>query len=129
MSTRAAAASRSAGRCSPRAGSPLPGDTEYWPREVRLNGAPAAIVDHDGPSLRLGPGNYTVTGRFEWSARPESLPVPSSIAIVDLTVDGQRVSQPERPDGAVWLGKRRSAEQAAAMEVQVYRLLRDEIPA
>ena len=107
----------------------LPGDAEFWPREVRLDGAPAAIVDHDGPSLRLGPGSYTVTGRFAWSARPESLPVPSSTAIVDLTVDGQRVSQPERPDGAVWLGKRRSAEQAAAMEVQVYRLLRDEIPA
>ena len=107
----------------------VPGDTEYWPRDVRLNGAPAAIVEHDGPSLRLGPGNYTVTGRFEWTVRPESLPVPSSIAMVDLTVDGQRVSQPERPDGAVWLGKRRSAEQAAAMEVQVYRLLRDEIPA
>ena len=29
----------------------------------------------------------------------------------------------------VWLGKRRSAEQAAAMEVQVYRLVQDEIPA
>ena len=28
----------------------------------------------------------------------------------------------------VWLGKRRSAEQAAAMEVQVYRLVQDEIP-
>jgi len=107
----------------------LPGDTEYWPREVRLNGAPAAIVEHDGPGLRLGPGSYTVSGRFEWSARPESLPVPFSTAIVDLTVDGQRVPQPERPDGAVWLGKRRSAEQAAAMEVQVYRLLRDDIPA
>src|SRR6185295_6566700 len=42
---------------------------------------------------------------------------------------GQRVAQPERPDDSVWLGKRRSAEQAAAMEVQVYRLLRDDIPA
>ena len=81
------------------------------------------------PSLRLAPGNYTVSGRFEWSSRPESLPLPASTAIVDLTVDGARVAQPERPDGGVWLGKRRSAEQAAAMEVQVYRLVQDEIPA
>ena len=44
-------------------------------------------------------------------------------------MDGPRVAQPERPDGGVWLGKRRSTEQAAAMEVQVYRLVQDEIPA
>jgi hypothetical protein len=97
---------------------------------VRSNGAAAAVVLHDDtPSLRLTAGNYAVTGRFEWSSRPESLPLPLSTAIVDLTVDGQRVAQPERPDGAVWLGKRRSTEQPAAMEVQVYRLVQDEIPA
>ncbi|HET9472313.1 MAG TPA: hypothetical protein VFO82_00370, partial [Steroidobacteraceae bacterium] len=107
----------------------LPGNGEFWPRDVRIEGTPAPVVDHDGPALHLRPGNYTVSGRFEWSVRPESLPVPPAVAIVDLSVDGQRVAQPERPDGAVWLGKRRSAEQAAAMEVQVYRLLRDEIPA
>ena len=28
------------------------------------------------PSLRLAPGSYTVSGRFEWSSRPESLPLP-----------------------------------------------------
>jgi len=107
----------------------LPGDAEHWPRDVRLNGAVAPVVDHGGPRLLLTRGNYTVSGRFEWSSRPESLPVSSASAIVDLTVDGQRIAQPERPDGAVWLGKRRSVEEAAAMEVQVYRLLEDQIPA
>ena len=107
----------------------LPGNSEYWPRDVRLNSAPAAVVAVDGiPSLRLGPGSYTVSGRFEWSSRPESLTLADSTAIVDLVVDGARVAQPERPDGGVWLGKRRSTEQAAAMEVQVYRLVQDEIP-
>src|SRR5512134_3672493 len=34
----------------------LPGDAEHWPRDVRLNGAPAAVVGVDEvPSLRLGP--------------------------------------------------------------------------
>ena len=107
----------------------LPGDDENWPREVRLNGAPAAVVAVDDvPSVRLAPGTYTLSGRFEWSSRPESLALPDTTAIVDLIVDGARVAQPERPDGGVWLGKRRSTEQAAAMEVQVYRLVRDEIP-
>jgi hypothetical protein len=107
----------------------LPGDLEHWPRDVRLDGAAAPVVEKDGvPSLRLAPGNHAVAGRFEWSSRPEALPVPDRTAIVDLTVDGQRVAQPERPNRAVWLGKRRTAEQAAALEVQVYRLVQDEIP-
>src|SRR5262245_38907130 len=85
----------------------LPGDTENWPRDVRLNGAAAPVVEHEGnPGLMLAPGNYTIAGRFEWSARPESLPMADSTAIVELSVDGLRVAQPERPDGAVWLGKR-----------------------
>jgi hypothetical protein len=108
----------------------LPGNSEHWPRDVKLNGTAAAVVAVDDvPSLRLKPGSYTLSGRFEWSSRPEALPLAASTAIVDLFVDGSRVAQPERPDGSVWLGKRRSAEQAAAMEVQVYRLVQDEIPA
>ncbi|HET9863680.1 MAG TPA: hypothetical protein VFP37_09585, partial [Steroidobacteraceae bacterium] len=107
----------------------LPGHSEHWPRDVRLDGAAAPVVERDGrPSLRLSAGDHIITGRFEWSARPESLPLAASTAIVELSVDGQRVGQPERPDGAVWLGKRRTAEQAAAMEVQVYRLVMDHIP-
>ena len=52
----------------------LPGNAEHWPRDVRLNGAPAAVVAVDDvPSLRLKPGSYTLSGRFEWSSRPESL--------------------------------------------------------
>ena len=108
----------------------LPGDREHWPRDVRLNGSPAPVVaGDDTPRLLLKPGSYSISGRFEWSARPEALPLPGTTAIVDLTVDGQRVVQPERPGTAVRLGKRRSAEQPAAMEVQVYRLLRDDVPA
>jgi hypothetical protein len=108
----------------------LPGSLEHWPLDVRVNGAPAAVVAVNGaPTLRLGAGNYAVSGGFTWSTRPESLPLPDLTALVDLNVDGQRVAQPERPGGAVWLGKRRSAEQPAALEVQVYRLVRDEVPA
>ncbi len=108
----------------------LPGDREHWPRDVRLNGAAAPVVAvGESPRLLLPAGTHAVSGRFEWSVRPESLPLPDNTAIVDLTVDGQRVAQPERPGNALWLGKRRSAEQPAALEVQVYRLLRDDIPA
>ena len=108
----------------------LPGNLEHWPLDVRVNGTPGAVVARGGtPSVRLAPGSYTLAGRFSWATRPESLPMPTLTALVDLTVDGQRVAQPERPGGALWLGKRRSAEQPAAMEVQVYRLVEDLVPA
>ena len=108
----------------------LPGNAEHWPRDVRLNGAPAAVVAVDDvPSVRLTPGSYTRLRPLRVELAPGVADAAAtSTAIVDLFVDGSRVAQPERPDGGVWLGKRRSAEQAAAMEVQVYRLVQDEIP-
>lgn len=107
----------------------LPGNTEHWPRDVRVDGRPAPIVERHGrPGVLLAAGTHEISGRFEWSMRPETLPLADSIALIELSVDGQRVAQPERPEGAVWLGKRRSAEQPAAMDMQVYRLVSDDIP-
>jgi hypothetical protein len=111
---------------------PLPGSNEYWPREVTVDGDSAAVVaaedNDDMPALRLGPGTYTVTGTFRWARRPEALPIPQEIGLVDLTVDGQGVAMPERPEGSIWLGKRRTAQQQEQMEVQVYRRVDDSVP-
>ncbi len=108
----------------------LPGNVEHWPLSVRVNGNAGAVVQRQGfPALRLAAGNYAVTGEFDWSARPESIDIDPRTALVDLKLDGRAVAQPERPGGSVWLGKRRSAEQPERMEVQVYRLLLDEVPA
>src|SRR5882672_3173151 len=107
----------------------LPGDLEHWPRDVRSNGAPLAVVARDDlPQARLAPGTYSISGRFEWAERPEALTIAAETALVDLTIDGQRVAQPERPEGNLWLGKRRTVSEANGLEVQVYRLVRDEIP-
>jgi hypothetical protein len=57
------------------------------------------------------------------------MPVSVASAIVDLTVDGQRIAQPERPDGAIWLGKRRNVEQAAGHGSAGLPVAEDEIPA
>ncbi len=110
---------------------PLPGNEEHWPRDVTVNGAAAAVVSTAGmatPRLRLTAGTYLVSGSFRWARRPEALPVPDQVGLVDLTVDGQAIVQPERPAGAVWLGKRRTAQQQEQMEIQVYRRVDDWIP-
>jgi hypothetical protein len=108
---------------------PLPGNLEYWPRAVTVNGVVAAVVARDGiPQIRVAQGTFTLTGNFAWAKRPESLPIPAQTGLVSLNLDGQRVEQADRPDGGVWLGKRREPEVAQQLEMQVYRLLSDGSP-
>ncbi len=107
----------------------LPGDLNSWPENVQIDSGEAPVVARDGvPTVRVGPGTHALDGRFAWTSRPEALPIPAETGIVELTVDGRAVEQPERLAGAVSLGKRRSTEQPAALELQVYRLVQDEIP-
>jgi hypothetical protein len=107
----------------------LPGDEAYWPEGVRVDGAPAAVVPQDGtPRLRLGPGEYTVSGRFTWSRRPESLRLPPTTALVDLSVDGKPITPVDLRHDRLWLGAVRSVTVPRALHVQVYRLLQDDIP-
>jgi hypothetical protein len=108
----------------------LPGNLEYWPRNLQLDGTAAAAVSRNGlPQLRLAPGSHSLRGQFAWNTRPESLPIASQTALVDLKLDGKSVGQPERPGGALWLGQRRALEERQSLQIQVYRLLHDEIPA
>ena len=109
---------------------PLPGNLEYWPNAVTVNGAVAAVVARDGiPQIRTSAGTSTIVGSFAWAKRPESLPIPTQTGLVSLSLDGHQVQQADRPDDAVWLGKRREGEVAQQLEIQVYRLLSDGIPA
>ena len=108
---------------------PLPGNLEYWPSAVTVNGAIAAVVARDGiPHIRVTSGAFNIAGNFAWAKRPESLPIPAQTGLVSLTLDGQKVAQADRPEDAVWLGKRREPEVAQQLELQVYRLLSDGIP-
>jgi hypothetical protein len=108
---------------------PLPGNLEYWPVGVTINGAAAAVVARDGiPHVRVGAGTFALAGGFSWATRPESLPIPQQTGLVTVSLEGHKLDQPDRPHDAVWLGKRHEAQPAQQLEVQVYRLLSDGIP-
>jgi hypothetical protein len=108
----------------------LPGDAGHWPEAVQVDNRPALVVLREGsPAVRLGPGRYTVSGSFRWEERPQTLTIPQQSGLLSLTVDGRRITRPDRGDKGVWLGERgqQKAEQDA-VEVQVYRLLADDVP-
>lgn len=108
----------------------LPGNLERWPQDVSIDGRPGAIVAVNGvPQARLGVGEHQIAGRFEWAARPESIAVPPDTGLIDLTVDGVAVGSPARTGGALLLGARPGATQAASFDFEVHRLLRDGVPA
>ena len=108
----------------------LPGGAEQWPQDVRVDGRPAAVVARGGaPFVRLEPGDHLLAGRFDWPARPESLAVPAETGLIELGVDGARIDAPTRTGGALFLGARAGAAQAASFDFDVHRLLVDGIPA
>jgi hypothetical protein len=109
---------------------PLPGSTENWPEDVTLDGALAAVVAHGGqPAVRVAAGVHTLAGVFRWSRRPELLALPSDVALVNLSINGARVLNPQRSNAGVILGAHEVARQDDRVEVRVFRRLDDALPA
>jgi hypothetical protein len=107
----------------------LPGDSEFWPEAVTLDGKPAALVAHQGlPMLRAPAGAHVVAGSFRWTHRPEVLAVPDGIGLVSLSVDGVHVSTVARARGGVVLGAQSSGRQDNSLDLRVFRLLDDDLP-
>jgi len=116
---------------------PLPGNAEdrsgepaRWPLDVSVDGKRAAVVAKDGhPHLELSPGKHTVTGHFAWDALPESLRVPSEVALVSLTVQGKSLAFPQRtPDGRIFLARATAEDETDSVEITVHRKVTDGIP-
>lgn len=108
----------------------LPGGHDAWPQQVKVDNAPAIVLDRDGaPSLRLVAGDHAVTGTLQWNERPARVQVPASIALVDLGVDGAVIAQPRRDGDFLTLGQAAARQREAdALDVRVFRKLTDGAP-
>ena len=108
----------------------LPGDREAWPQQVRVDNAPAVLLDRDGvPTLRLSVGDYTVQGDLRWNERPARLRLPAAIALVDLKVDGVAMARPERDGDWITLGPGAARQRKAdALGLRAFRRLADGAP-
>ena len=109
----------------------LPGESRHWPQDVQVDGK-AAVVVADGsgrPAVLLGAGEHSVAGQFTWGSLPDALDIPPDTGLVALTVKGKPVELPNRDaEGRVFLQRERSQEESDRVELDVYRLVTDEIP-
>ena len=108
----------------------LPGDANYWPDRVMVNDRRIEVVAHNNtPSIKLGPGKWRISGRFEWDERPGVLRIPPSSGLVSLTVDGKVVERPEMNRAGVFLGERQRDTRARdSVRTVVHRLVVDDVP-
>ncbi|BAL27301.1 hypothetical protein [Azoarcus sp. KH32C] len=108
----------------------LPGDSESWPREVRIDAQPAAVVPVDGkPAVRVGAGHRVISGRFEWRQVPLNLLLPPQVARLSVTLEGAKFPGQPDADGRLWLRERQDRQGAVdAVSVRVFRQFVDEVP-
>lgn len=109
----------------------LPGDRSAWPVSVLVNDEPVAVMAKNAtPSIYLKPGDWSVTGSFRWVEMPQSITLPKSIGILNLTRNGSAVEIPSwDTNGKLWL--KRTTKEAADknyLSTQVYRNLADGSP-
>ena len=109
----------------------LPGNRSFWPQDVRLDGILVPVLERNNhPALKASSGEHELTGRFYWSALPDSIHVPPGNALLDLRVNGQPVAAFRLEDeGVLRLRQQPDAPaQQDTLDLQVFRLLTDGIP-
>ena len=107
----------------------LPGDSRLRPQDVTVDGRSAVVLMNGGnPMLRLQAGRQRVEGRLTWTKRPTTLPVPESIAMVSLRLDGSLIPVPERDGDQLWLGRVATEVGADTLDFRVFRRLDDGLP-
>ncbi|MBI2799644.1 MAG: hypothetical protein HYX63_05065 [Gammaproteobacteria bacterium] len=112
----------------------LPGRVGQWPDGVRIDGAIATVIAHQGvPAVELWPGKHTIDGRYGWPGLPETLQVPADFGVIALKVAGREDSTLNaRRLGQLWLKSKSDATLSAKdedrLEFQVFRQVIDELP-
>jgi hypothetical protein len=109
---------------------PLPGEARRWPLDVKLDGKPAPVIEQNGlPGIMVPSGAHTLAGTFSWNELPENLPLPSSVGLVDLSLNGARAAVPNvDAEGRLWLRQQSGVAKPATIDVRVQRLVADDVP-
>lgn len=109
----------------------LPGDSDHWPIEVRVDAEPVVVLERQGsPAVRLLPGRYRLTGRWDWKQIPQKLTIPRSCGLLQLTRDGTEIPFPNwDATGSLWLHRSIATEtQQDLYSLKVHRVIEDGSP-
>lgn len=109
---------------------PIPGGRGSWPQDLRVDGRPAPVADLGGvPAVPLDPGGHVLTWSTPWDTAPQAIPLPPSVGLVALTLDGVPVAEPSLRDGVLRLGAGDTTERTAdQLTLEVGRLITDAVP-
>ncbi|HEY6881866.1 MAG TPA: hypothetical protein VI299_27750, partial [Polyangiales bacterium] len=109
----------------------LPGSSDHWPIDVKVDGAPAVLREPGGvPTVDLARGAHTITGRFVFAEPPSTLSVPADVGTLSLQRDGVAVAQPRREaNGLLWIEEGASEDaREQSLSLSVQRRIEDAVP-
>jgi len=109
----------------------LPGNSAYWPKNVLVDGKPAALVERNElPYIAVSSGQHKVSGQFSWHKRPGQLAIPQTVAIVSLQIEGKNRIV-DRRDGQLIFSsqsERTTKKTSDSLSIETFRLLNDGVP-
>ncbi|SMC72056.1 hypothetical protein SAMN02746065_10881 [Desulfocicer vacuolatum DSM 3385] len=109
----------------------LPGHAGQWPFNVKVNDAPALLMMHDNtPAIHLLPGQYHISGQFQWQTPPEYLKVPEKTGLLSVWIKNQPVPFPHLDKtGRLWLKTTQKVKKEEdRLKVERFRKIEDDIP-
>ena len=106
---------------------PLLGNNKYWPSEVKVNGKNIAILDQNNqPFIELEKGSYSVSGKLNWQQMPSSISLPSQIALVNMSINGQVINFPKVENNELWFQESTQGQaEQETLRVRVVRKISD----
>lgn len=111
---------------------PLPGNSPFWPMDVKANGKNILVSKDKGhPAIWLDPGKHTVTGKFSWKTLPENILIPPATGLVQLTLLEKKVTNLQLDEqGRLWFKHKKvpSKDSEESLSIQVFRKIEDSIP-
>ncbi len=109
----------------------LPGNAQQWPHKVLVDAKNALVINHKGnPSVKLSTGKHIISGVFLWDSLPETLSIPPTTGLIQITRNGKVMEFPRiNQQGQLWLDKSLQKKSIQdALNVQVYRKIDDGHP-
>jgi len=110
----------------------LPGDRNAWPIEVTSNGKQIPVLSNKNnlPQIFLEKGTWSLSGKFRWDKIPQTMTLPKSVGILNLTREKEQIKLPSwNASGKLWLSRTNTeTTEENYLSAKVYRHLNDGAP-